>query len=100
MKEKNENGFLDAHLHLYPPKRLAGLIKWMHGFFPDHPVPPEATLDDVLADLREHGYGAFVALVFPLSPGESEDLNSFIAAMAERVHFTGEPPPVRLSPDL
>jgi predicted TIM-barrel fold metal-dependent hydrolase len=76
--------FLDAHLHLYPPKRLSGLIRWMHSFFPTHPVPKDATLDDVLEDLRQHDYRNFVALVFPLKPEESPSLNSFIAEMATR----------------
>lgn len=77
--------FLDAHVHLYPPKRLAGLIRWMHGFFPSHPVPKDATLEDVLADLRTHGCRNFVALVFPLEPDESIHLNEFIAGLATRV---------------
>jgi predicted TIM-barrel fold metal-dependent hydrolase len=77
--------FIDAHLHLYPPKRLSALIRWMHSFFPDHPVPKDATLGDVLGDLEQHGYKNFVALVFALKPGESKELNTFIAEMAESV---------------
>ncbi|GAB4348893.1 MAG: hypothetical protein Kow0099_31680 [Candidatus Abyssubacteria bacterium] len=79
------DGFLDAHLHLYPQKRLSGLIRWMHSFFPDHPVPMDATLDDVLCDLRRHSYTTFVALVYPLVPGESKWLNSFISDLARAI---------------
>jgi hypothetical protein len=79
------NQFLDAHLHLYPPKRLSGLIRWMHSFFPSHPVPKDASLEDVLADLRSEEYHNFVALVFPLEPEESSSLNEFIGQMAARV---------------
>ena len=75
--------FIDAHVHLYPSKRLGGLIRWMHGFFPDHPVPIDSTLDDVLSDLRKHNYGSFVALAFSLEPEESRQLNEFMAKMAE-----------------
>lgn len=57
----------------------------MHSFFPDHPVPKDATLEDVLADLQKHGYKNFVALVFALEPGESRQLNTFIAEMAAKV---------------
>ena len=85
MKCTNGKGFLDAHVHLYPPERLSGLIRWIHGFFPDHPVPKDATLDDVLSDLRQHEYEDFVALVFPMEPGESKRLNAFIAEIADTV---------------
>ena len=82
MKHDRNNRFLDAHMHLYPPERLSGLIRWMHNFFPDHPVPKDSTLDDVLSDLREHEYEEFVALVFALEPEESRRLNAFIAELA------------------
>jgi hypothetical protein len=26
---------IDRHVHLLPRRRLAGLMKWMHGFWPD-----------------------------------------------------------------
>ena len=29
---------IDCHVHLLP-RRLAGLMKWMHGFYPEHPIP-------------------------------------------------------------
>jgi len=57
----------------------------MHEFFPDHPVPKSATLEDVLSDIKEHRYSNFVALVFALEPEESRHLNTFIAGMAAQV---------------
>jgi hypothetical protein len=53
----------------------------MHSFFPDHPVPKDSTLDDVLSDLQRQEYDSFVALVFALEPGESQELNAFIAGL-------------------
>ncbi|RJP69156.1 MAG: hypothetical protein C4532_11335 [Candidatus Abyssobacteria bacterium SURF_17] len=85
MESGIDNGFLDAHVHLYPSRRLSGLIRWMHSFFPEHSVPKDATLDDVLSDLGRHKYRNFVALVFPLEPEESRELNRFIAELAGRV---------------
>jgi predicted TIM-barrel fold metal-dependent hydrolase len=85
MKHSRNNQFLDAHVHLYPERRLSGLIRWMHSFFPEHPVPKEASLDDVLSDLRRHEYGHFVALVFSIEPEESSRLNAFIGEMAATV---------------
>ena len=82
----DKNAFIDAHLHLYPPERLSALIRWIHGFFPEHPVPKDATLEDVLTDLRDHRYQNFVALVFALEPEESKRLNAFIAEMAAKIH--------------
>lgn len=84
-RKSGTGAFIDAHMHLYPSKRLSGLIRWMRGFFPDHPVPEDATLEDVLCDLEQHDYKSFVALVFPLKPGESEQLNDFIADMRDTV---------------
>jgi predicted TIM-barrel fold metal-dependent hydrolase len=42
-------------------------------------------VEDVLADLRDHEYKNFVALVFALQPQESKQLNAFIADMAMKV---------------
>jgi hypothetical protein len=35
----------DCHVHLRPRRRLAGLMKWMHGFYPEHPIPRDVTLE-------------------------------------------------------
>jgi hypothetical protein len=35
--------FVDCHVHLLPPRRLAGLLKWMHDFYPAHPIPVKVT---------------------------------------------------------
>ncbi len=36
---------IDCHVHLLPRRRLAGLMKWMHSFYPQHPVPRDVTLE-------------------------------------------------------
>ncbi len=76
---------IDAHVHLYPPRRLGGLMRWVHRGMPGHPVPVDITVDEAVADLRAAGVTAFFAAVFPLVPGEAWELNRFNAELARRV---------------
>ncbi|MGE5663001.1 MAG: amidohydrolase family protein [Deltaproteobacteria bacterium] len=75
---------VDGHVHLYPPRRLGGLMRWVHRGIPGHPVPVDITVDDAVADLRAAGVTAFFAAVFPLAPGEARELNRFNAELARR----------------
>ncbi len=75
---------IDAHVHLYPPRRLGGLMRWVHRGVPGHPVPVGITVDEAVADLRAAGVESFFAAVFPLVPGEARELNRFNAALARR----------------
>jgi len=75
---------IDPHVHLYPPRRLKGLIAWSRTFMPDHPVPLDATADDLLGELRRTGVRRWINLVFPLQPGEAAGLHRFNAELAER----------------
>lgn len=74
--------WIDAHVHLLPKERLAGLMRWIHRAFPDHPVPLDTTLEQNLDDLRRAGVRLCFNLMFSLSPGEAPALNRFSAAVA------------------
>lgn len=76
---------IDAHVHLYPPRRLGGLMRWVHRGIPGHPVPVDITVEDAVADLRAAGVTAFFAAVFPLAPGEARELNRFNAGLARGI---------------
>ncbi len=76
---------IDTHVHLYPPRRLGGLMRWVHRGMPGHPVPVDITVDQAVADLRAAGVERFFAAVFPLVPGEARELNRFNAELARRV---------------
>ncbi len=76
---------IDAHVHRYPPRRLGGLMRWVHRGMPGHPVPLGITVDEAVADLRAAGVESFFAAVFPIVPGEARELNRFNAELARRV---------------
>lgn len=76
---------IDIHVHLYPEKRLGGLMRWVHRGMPGHPVPGEITVPQAVSDLREAGVEKFLAAVFPLAPGEARELNRFNAALAQTI---------------
>lgn len=69
--------YIDSHVHILPPARLRGLMKWMHRAFPGHPVPSVITPDGIIADLRAAGATRFINLVFPLNVGETDSLNAW-----------------------
>lgn len=60
-------------------------MRWVHRGMPGHPVPVDITVDRAVRDLHEAGVERFVAAVFPLAPGEAEELNRFVAELAKRV---------------
>ena len=68
---------IDCHVHLLPPKRLAGLMKWMHSFYPQHPVPRDVTLEQCLGHYDALGVDYLFNLVYPLRLGETEEVNRF-----------------------
>lgn len=76
---------IDTHVHLYPPRRLGGLMRWVHRGMPGHPVPVDITVEETVADLRAAGVESFFSAVFPIAPGEARGLNRFNADLARRV---------------
>lgn len=76
---------VDVHVHLYPERRLGGLMRWTHRAIPAHPVPPDVTVERIVADLRDAGVERFLSAVFPLKPGEARGLNRFNAELSRSV---------------
>lgn len=76
---------IDVHVHLYPAKRLGGLMRWVHRAMPAHPVPVDITAGQAVAGLRDAGVERFFSAVFPLAPGEARELNRFNAELARSV---------------
>ena len=76
---------IDIHVHLYPPARLGGLMRWIHRGIPGHPVPTDITVDGIVDDLRKAGVKRFFSAVFPLTPGEAVELNRFNASLARDI---------------
>ncbi len=72
-----DNIFIDAHVHVLPPKRLAGLMRWIHKAHPQHPVPGDVTEADIIADLRRESVTRFFNFAYPLKPHETGPLNDF-----------------------
>lgn len=68
---------IDCHVHLLPPRRLAGLLRWMHGFYPHHPIPVDVTLEQCIAHYEALPVDYLFNLVYPIRAGETEELNRF-----------------------
>jgi len=69
--------FIDSHVHVFPPKRLAGLMRWIKRGFPGHPLPEDISQDDIVRDLAEEGVDHFFNFVYPLKEEETVSLNEF-----------------------
>ncbi len=76
---------IDAHIHIMPPERLRGLMRWIKKAFPNHPVDPRITEDGICEELRENGVKFFFNYVYPLRPAETDSLNDFNLALGERI---------------
>jgi predicted TIM-barrel fold metal-dependent hydrolase len=71
----------DPHTHLLPAERTAGLMRWLHRGLPGVGIPVDITWEQALADLRAAGAERVVNLLFPLRPGEAEELHRFGAVL-------------------
>lgn len=69
--------WIDPHVHILPPRRMAGLVRWVKKFTPGFPLNEDITREEILKELREVGIPFFFNLVFPLWEEETEDLNRF-----------------------
>jgi uncharacterized protein len=76
----------DSHVHIVPPRRLVGLMRWIHRAFPGHPVPVDILRHQIIDDLRSAGVGRFFNLVYPLSDEETYSLNDW------NIEFCAETP--------
>lgn len=77
-------GIVDSHIHILPPRRTAGLVRWVKKFMPQHQSREEVTPDEMLAELGDCGVDTFFNLVFPLKEEETEQLNLFSREVADR----------------
>ena len=73
----NTRMWIDPHVHILPPRRMAGLIRWAKSFTPGFPLSEDITKEEILAELRGAEIPCFFNLVFPLWEEETEDLNRF-----------------------
>ncbi len=69
--------WFDPHVHILPPRRMRGLIRWVKGFFPHFPLPEDHGREEILRGMRKAGVKRFFNLVFPLWVEETADLNRF-----------------------
>ncbi|MBC7246401.1 MAG: amidohydrolase [Actinobacteria bacterium] len=83
--------WVDTHVHILPPRRMRGLVRWVKKFTPGFPVSEDISTEEILASLRSSGIPLFFNLVFPLWEEETEDLNRFnrdlCAGIPEAVPF-------------
>jgi predicted TIM-barrel fold metal-dependent hydrolase len=75
---------VDPHVHLLPGERTAKLMRWLHRGLPGVAIPADITAEGALADLRAAGAEQVVNLLFPLRPGEAEELHRYGAALSAR----------------
>jgi len=75
---------IDTHVHLLPPGRLDGLLRWMRRSFPEHPIEEGVSLELLRSELREAGVERIFNLVYPLDRSETGPLNRFNLELAER----------------
>ena len=75
--EDNGMAWVDPHVHIMPPRRMAGLVRWVRKFTPGFPLSEDITAEDILRGLRESEITCFFNLVFPLWEEETADLNRF-----------------------
>lgn len=76
---------IDVHVHLLPPRRLAGLLKWMHRLCPIHPVAVDVTLEELIGDYAKVGVDYLFNFAYPIEPQETEELILFNAEL-RRTH--------------
>lgn len=75
---------IDAHVHLLPTKRLAGLLRWMHRFAPWHPIPLDVTLEDCIRHYEKLGVDYLFNFAYPIDPEETDGLMEFNRDLGRR----------------
>ena len=75
---------IDCHVHLFARRRLAGLMKWMHGFYPEHPIPRSVTLEQCIAYYDTIPVDYIFNLVYPIRDDETEPVNRFNFELHQR----------------
>jgi len=76
---------IDGHVHIMTQRRIKGGIRWMQQLAPKHKMlDPETTAEELIGHLRRAGVEAFFNYFYPLSPGESREINRWQRDMADR----------------
>ncbi len=78
---------IDAHIHIFPPYRLKGAVKWIKRYIPWLEI--DETLDQItiLSMLKNAGVNHFFNYVYPLRPDESRFLNEFNYKLSQVVDW-------------
>jgi hypothetical protein len=76
---------IDAHVHIMPPERIAGLLRWIRKAFPDHPVNPAIDEAGIVSDLALGNIRFFFNYVYPLRPEQTDALNEFNLELGRRL---------------
>ncbi len=76
---------IDAHVHIMPRDRIAGLMRWIRKAFPAHPVDPAIDEAGIVSALSERDIRFFYNYVYPLKPEETDGLNVFNEELARRL---------------
>lgn len=77
---------IDAHVHIFPPYRSAGAVRWLKKAIPCVDVDESISESEILEILDAMGISSFFNYVYPLRPGESRSLNAFNYQLSKRVN--------------
>ncbi len=76
---------IDAHVHIMPSDRIAGLLRWIRKAFPEHPVDPAIDEAGIVSDLAGREIRFFFNYVYPLKADQTEALNEFNDELGRRL---------------
>ncbi len=76
--------WIDPHVHILPPRRMRGLIRWVRTFGEPF-VSEDLSAEEALQDLADAGIDTFFNLVFPLWEEETAELNRWNHDFCARV---------------
>jgi len=76
---------IDAHVHIFPPYRSAGAVRWLKRSIPWAEVNESISETEIIETLDSLDISYFFNYVYPLRPGESRSLNEFNCQLSERV---------------
>ena len=74
----------DSHAHLLPPERMQKLIRWLRRTNPDHPVPDDTPLEQLLDDWAAENVSRIWNFAHAIFPEETGPLNDWNAKLGRR----------------
>ena len=78
---------IDAHIHIFPPYRLKGAVKWIKRYIPWLEIDETIDQITILSMLKNAGVNHFFNYVYPLRPDESRALNQFNYKLSQVVDW-------------